>query len=359
MARIRLENLRHRYRTSAGEDGDWAVKRVDLEWAAGSANALLGPSGCGKTTLLNVISGLLRPTEGTVRFDDRDVTGLPPDARNIAQVFQFPVVYDTMSVYDNLAFPLRNRGLPGPVVDQRVREIAAKLDLDGMLQQRADGLTADGKQKISLGRGLVRSDVNAILFDEPLTVIDPHLKWRLRSKLKELHQRLHTTMIYVTHDQTEALTFADQVVVMNEGMVVQAGTPVELFERPRHTFVGHFIGSPGMNVLPASFEGGQARFAGHPVEVVPPRQAPAAGAVLELGVRPEFVHFADGGIPVEISRIDDAGRHRVVETRHQGTVIRLLVGEGERVPAERGQVRFDPGFTQLFADGWTTAEEAR
>jgi glycerol transport system ATP-binding protein len=359
MARIRIENLRHQYRSAKGAEGDWALKKLDLEWAPGSANALLGPSGCGKTTLLNVVSGLLRPTEGTVRFDDRDVTRLPPDARNIAQVFQFPVVYDTMTVYDNLAFPLRNRGLRGAAVDQRVREIAAMLDLEGMLPQRAEGLTADGKQKISLGRGLVRADVSAILFDEPLTVIDPHLKWRLRSKLKELHQRLHTTMIYVTHDQTEALTFADQVVVMNEGQVLQSGTPVELFERPRHTFVGHFIGSPGMNLLPATFEGGQARFAGLPIGILPPRAAPPAGAALELGVRPEFVHFAEEGVPVRIAKVGDAGRHRVVETRHEdGTIIRLLVDEGRPVPEGRACLRFDPAYTQLFADGWTTAGEA-
>jgi glycerol transport system ATP-binding protein len=358
MARIRIENLRHRYPTTSGAAGDWALQKLDLEWAAGSANALLGPSGCGKTTLLNIISGLLRPTEGLIRFDDRDVTALPPDARNIAQVFQFPVVYDTMSVYDNLAFPLRNRRLPPAQVDQRVREIAALLDLGEMLPQRAAGLTADGKQKISLGRGLVRADVSAILFDEPLTVIDPHLKWRLRSKLKELHQRLHTTMIYVTHDQTEALTFADQVVVMNEGQVLQAGTPVELFERPRHTFVGHFIGSPGMNVLPATFEGGVARFAGQPVGVIPPRAAPPAGARLELGVRPEFVHLAGEGVPVQVAKVSDAGRHRVVETRHDcGTLIRLLLDEGRPVPEGRVFLRFDPASTQLFADGWTTAGE--
>ena len=147
------------------------------------------------------------------------------------------------------------------------------LDLDDMLKKRASGLTADGKQKISLGRGLVRSDVNAILFDEPLTVIDPHLKWVLRSKLKELHQRIGTTMIYVTHDQTEALTFADQVVVMHEGTVVQIGTPVDLFERPKHTFVGHFIGSPGMNVLPCTLDGETPCFDGVPV----PTEHPAPG----------------------------------------------------------------------------------
>jgi glycerol transport system ATP-binding protein len=352
MARISLKGLRHSYRERPASDSDWAVKRLDLEWAEGSANALLGPSGCGKTTLLNIISGLLRPTEGTVWFDDRDVTALPPDARNIAQVFQFPVVYDTMSVYDNLAFPLRNRGVPEREIDRRVREIAALLDLDGMLKQRAAGLTADGKQKISLGRGLVRSDVAVIMFDEPLTVIDPHLKWRLRSKLKELHQRLRTTMIYVTHDQTEALTFADQVVVMNEGMVVQAGTPVELFERPHHTFVGHFIGSPGMNLLPATFEGGVPRFAGIPVEVASPPKAPPAGARLEIGVRPEFVRFGADGIPVRVLRVRDSGRYRIVETQHEATTIKLLVGEGKDLPSETGHLQFDRAHTQLYADGW-------
>ena len=160
-----------------------------------------------------------------------------------------------------------------------------------MLSKRASGLTADGKQKISLGRGLVRSDVNVIMFDEPLTVIDPHLKWVLRSKLKELHQRIRRTMIYVTHDQTEALTFADQVVVMNNGEVVQVGTPVELFERPTHTFVGHFIGSPGMNVLPCSVDGGRVGFMGLPIETAGCGAVPAANGKLELGVRPEFVRF--------------------------------------------------------------------
>ena len=352
MARIRLGDLRHTYGDPARPGAEWALKRLDLEWVDGSANALLGPSGCGKTTLLNIISGLIRPTEGTVWFGDRDVTALPPDARNIAQVFQFPVVYDTMSVYDNLAFPLRNRGVAPAQVDARVREIAAMLDLEPTLRQRASGLTADGKQKISLGRGLVRADVNAILFDEPLTVIDPHLKWRLRSKLKELHQRLHNTMIYVTHDQTEALTFADQVVVMNEGMVVQAGTPVELFERPRHTFVGHFIGSPGMNVLPATVEGGAARFLGHVVQTATAPKPPPPGARLELGVRPEFVRLAPDGIPVRIVKVSDTGRLRIVEAKHADSTIKLLVNEGEAVPAEQGHVRFDPAHTQVYADGW-------
>jgi glycerol transport system ATP-binding protein len=358
MARIRLKKVQHSYRDHPTSDADWAVKRLDVEWAEGSANALLGPSGCGKTTLLNIISGLLRPTEGSVFFGDRDVTAAPPDARNIAQVFQFPVVYDTMSVFDNLAFPLRNRDIPAAQVDKRVREIATLLDLESTLMQRAAGLTADGKQKISLGRGLVRDDVNVIMFDEPLTVIDPHLKWRLRGKLKELHQRLRPTMIYVTHDQTEALTFADQVLVMNEGTVVQSGTPVELFERPRHTFVGHFIGSPGMNVLPATFDNGVARFAGHAVEIATPLKALQDGARLEIGVRPEFVRFAENGIAVRILKVADSGRYRIVDTVADAqppataSIIKLLVAEGTALPAGRAFLRFDPAYTQLYVDGW-------
>jgi glycerol transport system ATP-binding protein len=222
-----------------------------------------------------------------------------------------------------------------------------------MLPKRAAGLTADGKQKISLGRGLVRSDVNVIMFDEPLTVIDPHLKWQLRSKLKELHQRIGTTMIYVTHDQTEALTFADQVVVMHDGTVVQIGTPVELFERPQHTFVGHFIGSPGMNLLPCELRGGVPHFAGHPVAIGAGGPAPAtAGGVLEIGVRPEFVHLAEDGIPVAVTKVSDAGRFRIVETRHGDTRISLLVADGTELPAGDARVRFDPDFTHLYADGW-------
>ncbi len=372
MSTIRLEELRHSYARAPGAD-DWALKRIDLTWDDGGAYALLGPSGCGKTTLLNLVSGLLRPTEGRIWFGERDVTGLAPDARNIAQVFQFPVVYDTMTVHDNLAFPLRNRGLPEREIAPRVREIAEMLDLGPMLARRASGLTADGKQKISLGRGLVRADVNAVLFDEPLTVIDPHLKWTLRSKLKELHQRVRTTMIYVTHDQTEALTFADRVVVMHDGEVVQSGTPVELFERPRHTFVGHFIGSPGMNVIPCVLDGEVAVVAGERIEIAARDAAPAAsadqgrgdaacadggatgiraGTRLEIGVRPEFVRIASRGLAARVVRVSDAGRFRVVDTRlADGTLVRLLLDEAVAVPHDEVRLAFDPARTRLYADG--------
>src|SRR4051812_33294971 len=258
MARIGFEQLAQRYPGSS----HYALKPMDMVWENAGAYALLGPSGCGKTTLLNIVSGLLRPSEGRVLFDGTDVTALPTERRNVAQVFQFPVVYDTMTVRENLAFPLRNRGVAAKAANARVEHVAGLLGLTRDLDRRARNLGADEKQKISLGRGLVRDDVAAILFDEPLTVIDPHLKWLLRRKLKQVHERYRRTLVYVTHDQNEALTFADQVVVMFEGRVVQLGTPQALFEKPEHRFVGYFIGSPGMNFLPCRADGSTLRIEG-------------------------------------------------------------------------------------------------
>jgi glycerol transport system ATP-binding protein len=352
MAEVRLEALRHSYTADPRSEEDFAIKRVDVTWDDGGAYALLGPSGCGKSTLLNIISGLITPSEGRIMFGDRDVTRLPPTERNIAQVFQFPVIYDTMSVYDNLAFPLRNRGVAPPAVDARVRQTADMLELTPMLDRRASGLTADEKQKISMGRGLVREDVNVIMFDEPLTVIDPHLKWKLRSKLKELHQRIRVTMIYVTHDQTEALTFADQVVVMQEGEVVQIGTPVDLFERPAHTFVGHFIGSPGMNVLPCEIRDGAAFYGGAPIETANSAPGTTSGARTEIGVRPEFVRLAETGVPAEIIRIADVGRHRVIEAETHGHRVNAILPEDHPVATGPTHLAFAPEQTRIYANGW-------
>lgn len=356
MAKITIDNLRHSYVAAPSRDDDYALKRVHLDWADGGAYALLGPSGCGKTTLLNLISGLLHPSEGRILFDGHDVTMETPEQRNIAQVFQFPVIYDTMTVYDNLAFPLRNRGVGEADIKERVERIAEMLELTPTLRRRASRLTADGKQKISLGRGLVRSDVNVIMFDEPLTVIDPHLKWQLRSKLKELQQRIKRTMIYVTHDQTEALTFADQVVVMNNGEVVQTGTPIELFEKPRHTFVGHFIGSPGMNLLPCDVRGGRAFVGGQAVTAANTKSA--KGGKLELGVRPEFVSFASSGLAADIVKVADIGRQRIVDTRLAGGLaVKLVVPEGQDIPSSKAKLAFDPDHTQIYADGWLAGDD--
>ena len=352
MAKIALDNIRHSYLPNPQYENDWALKNMDMTWEDGSAYALLGSSGCGKTTLLNIISGLLTPSDGNILFDNKVVTTLPPDRRNIAQVFQFPVVYDTMTVYDNLAFPLRNRGLAADQVDNRVNEIATMLELTSSLQNRAAGLTADGKQKISLGRGLVRADVNAIMFDEPLTVIDPHLKWQLRSKLKELHQISGATMIYVTHDQTEALTFADKVVVMHDGMVVQSGTPVELFEKPQHTFVGHFIGSPGMNILPSSVDNGKLIFEGQEIATDVESYPDLVAETIELGVRPEFVKFASSGIPVNIKSVSDVGRYKIVDVQHKKQSIKLVVDEDAEIPSGNVFVQFEKSQTHLYTDSW-------
>lgn len=357
MSKIALKKLRHSYLKDPTSPDDYALKEIDLEWDDGGAYALLGPSGCGKTTLLNIVSGLLQPSDGQVLFNDRDVTALPPDKRNIAQVFQFPVIYDTMSVYDNLAFPLRNRGVARDPVDARVREIAQMLELDDWLDVRASNLTPDNKQKISMGRGLVRDDVNVIMFDEPLTVIDPELKWKLRSKLKELHQRIAVTMIYVTHDQTEALTFADQVVVMEEGVIVQIGTPVELFDRPQHTFVGHFIGSPGMNILPCEVSDGRAAFRGEPVALEGP--IVRSGARTEIGVRPEFVTIAAAGIPAVIRRVADIGRHTVVEARAGESVVSAIIETDAPEVGSEVHLGFDPGHTRVYADGWIATEKGQ
>ncbi len=356
MAKITLSKLRHSYLPNPKGPEDYALKEIDLDWHDGGAYALLGPSGCGKSTLLNIISGLLTPSEGRILFDDRDVTDLPPDQRNIAQVFQFPVIYDTMTVRQNLAFPLENRGVEPGKIAERVAAIAEMLEVEPMLDTRAAHLSPDNKQKISMGRGLVRDDVNVVMFDEPLTVIDPHLKWKLRSKLKELHQRVKATMIYVTHDQTEALTFADQVVVMQEGEVVQIGTPVELFERPQHTFVGHFIGSPGMNILPATVENGKALFHGQSVALE--GAVIGDGGTTELGIRPEFISLSDNGIAARVRKVSDVGRHAVIETMVGDTSVKAVVDQADVEQGAEVHLAFRPDQTRLYRDGWIATEAA-
>ena len=338
MARIDLD-LAHAYRPNPKGDDDYALLPLKMRFDDGGAYALLGPSGCGKTTLLNIVSGLVTPSTGRVHFDGVDVTAQSPQQRNIAQVFQFPVIYDTMTVGENLAFPLRNRGVAPDKIKQRVAKVAEMLELSAQLDARAAGLAADAKQKISLGRGLVREDVCAVLFDEPLTVIDPHLKWQLRRKLKQIHHELKLTLIYVTHDQIEALTFADQVIVMTRGRAVQIGSASQLFERPTHTFVGHFIGSPGMNFLPArrnaaGFEVAGCRFA------APPGVSRDIEA-FTLGIRPEYVALAGpdvaGAVPATVQQVQDIGTYWLVGARVGAGATESLVrmrlgGGGQAVP---------------------------
>ena len=332
MARIDLD-LAHSYKPNPAGDADYALLPLKMTFRDGGAYALLGPSGCGKTTLLNIISGLLVPSQGGVQFDGRDVTRTTPQQRNIAQVFQFPVIYDTMTVAENLAFPLKNRKVPADQIKARVGQIAEMLEMSHQLDMRAAGLSADQKQKISLGRGLVRPDVSAVLFDEPLTVIDPHLKWQLRRKLKQIHHELKLTLIYVTHDQVEALTFADQVVVMTRGKVVQLGTPDALFERPAHTFVGHFIGSPGMNFLPVQADATGLQVAGQ--RLAPGRPLPEGE--LRLGIRPEYLGLAEPGtpgtLPATVTRVQDIGTYVLLTLEAAGQTLKARLSPEAAAPA--------------------------
>lgn len=357
MARIELVDLAHAYKPNPASPSDYALRPMTMQWDDGGAYALLGPSGCGKTTLLNIISGLVRPSHGRVLFDGKDVTALPPEARNIAQVFQFPVIYDTMTVFDNLAFPLRNRGWKGADVNRRVEQIAEMLELTPDLKHRASGLSADAKQKISLGRGLVRPDVAAVLFDEPLTVIDPHLKWLLRRKLKQIHHELKLSLIYVTHDQVEALTFADKVVVMTQGEVVQAGTAQELFEEPAHTFVGYFIGNPGMNLISCPVQDGVIRIDGGSLSLPPSAREAARtanGGHVTLGIRPEFVECmaqpGEGTLAASLISLRNLGTHCLAEFKVGAHTIaakmrHLAANEGQQI-----WLRFPPERTLYYVN---------
>jgi len=347
VARIEFVDVAHSY----SSDEVFALKPMTTVWNDGGAYALLGPSGCGKTTLLNIISGLIPPTRGRVLFDGNDITLLPPERRNIAQVFQFPVIYDTMTVFDNLAFPLRNRGWTAADTRKRVQEVAELLELTADLKHRASGLTADAKQKISLGRGLVRPDVAAVLFDEPLTVIDPHLKWLLRRKLKQIHQQLRLTLIYVTHDQVEALTFADTIVVMTQGEIVQSGTAQELFEQPAHTFVGHFIGSPGMNFVPCSIAKGRAYVGDYSIRI--DANMGDIGSA-KLGVRPEFIECftseASDTAPVKLRSVQHMGTHTLLSAELGAHSLWIKAAPDFRASGETAWIRIAPERASVYVD---------
>ncbi len=356
MAKITLNEIKHSYLPNPGGDEDFALKRIHTVWEDGGAYALLGPSGCGKTTMLNIISGLLQPSHGSISYDETDVSAMQPEERNIAQVFQFPVLYDTMTVYQNLAFPLKNRGVPAAEIDKRVKEIAEALDLMDDLNKRAAGLSADAKQKISLGRGLVRSDVAAILFDEPLTVIDPHLKWDLRRKLKEIHKEFKLTMIYVTHDQVEAMTFADKIVVMYEGEIVQMGTPQELFEEPEHTFVGYFIGSPGMNFLECTIDGALAKVGDVVIPLTPSYADKAAqiGGSTKIGIRPMYLGIHDSkvedGIEAEVVGIEDQGFCKIITAKFGDNEIKARIKDNRAIPEGLCWLTFPQEKTKIYCD---------
>jgi glycerol transport system ATP-binding protein len=364
MAEITLKALAHSYSSHPVQGSDYAIREMNHIWEQGGAYALLGPSGCGKSTMLNIISGLLQPSNGEILFNRERVNELKPEERNIAQVFQFPVVYDTMTVYDNLAFPLRNIKMPEHNIRSKVHEIADILDLTEQLKRKAKGLSADEKQKVSMGRGLVRDDVTAILFDEPLTVIDPQLKWKLRRKLKQIHEQFNITMVYVTHDQLEASTFADKIAVMFDGQIVQFGTPRELFENPAHTFVGYFIGSPGMNFLDVEFKNGGVNFAGKtlPLSSQLIAKIPADAERIQIGIRPEFVQIwsepQDGHLDIEIDYCEDLGTYKILTFRFADQVLKARLSEDQPIPTGKAYVSFPQQWLKLYVNDYLIEEPA-
>ncbi len=365
MAEIQLKSLAHSYSDRPEGPDDYAIRQLDHIWHKGGAYALLGPSGCGKSTMLNIISGLVQPSEGDVLFDGKRVNELSPRDRNIAQVFQFPVIYDSMTVYDNLAFPLKNNKVPASKIKARVHEIAEVLEIEGKLYKKAKNLTADQKQKVSMGRGLVREDVSAILFDEPLTVIDPQLKWKLRRKLKQIHEQFNITMVYVTHDQLEASTFADKIAVMYGGQIVQFGTPTELFEQPNHTFVGYFIGSPGMNLIEVQrcprgvcFGSTVVPLSVQHVELLQRLQSNN----LKIGIRPEFIQAsdmpADDTFEAEVLDVEDLGTYKVMTVKLDFETLKVRLTEDQHF-AVGGQVQlsFPEKWLKLYVDEFLVEEK--
>ncbi|CAN5834301.1 sn-glycerol-3-phosphate ABC transporter ATP-binding protein UgpC [soil metagenome] len=296
MARVRLENVRKVY--GAGADAFVAVHRADLEVHDGELLVLVGPSGCGKSTILRMIAGLESISEGRLSIGDRVVNDVPPKERDIAMVFQNYALYPHMTVYDNLAFGLKLRKLPSDEIDRRVREAGDILELDAILDRRPRQLSGGQRQRVALGRAIVRQPA-VFLFDEPLSNLDTKLRVQTRGEIARLHRRLGATMIYVTHDQVEAMTLGQRIVVLNEGQIQQFDAPLDLYERPANRFVAGFIGSPAMNLIEGEIARGdglvfRARDGGLTIDLTPAAVPEACiGRPVTIGIRPENVHLAD------------------------------------------------------------------
>jgi glycerol transport system ATP-binding protein len=337
VSKIDLNKISHSYNPNDANP-TYALNPFSMTWEDGKRYAILGPSGCGKTTMLNIVSGLVRPSSGKILFDDKDVTELKTESRNIAQVFQFPVIYSTMTVYDNLAFPLRCRDFSKEVVEERVNSVAETLNLKSFLNLPARKLTADQKQLISLGRGLVREDVAAVLMDEPLTVIDPDLKFKLRRNLKEINEQYKTTLVYVTHDQNEAMTFADNIIVMSEGEVVQTGTPKELFERPKTTFVGYFIGSPAMNLFKTEALSNDSVKINDTLIKTTTDLTKLKDKNIKLGIRSEYIKLAenqkDNVLAATVDKVEDLGNYKLLTAKVGNLTIKSKINREIEVPSD-------------------------
>jgi multiple sugar transport system ATP-binding protein len=306
-----------------------AVNKLNLHVAQGEFLVLLGPSGCGKTTSLRMLAGLERITSGRIRIGDTVVNELPPRARNVAMVFQSYALYPHLSVYDNLAYPLRIRGVPKPSIAPRVQEVARLLQIDGLLERRPKQLSGGQRQRVAVGRAIVRHPA-VFLMDEPLSNLDAQLRVHTRGELKRLQVELGVTTIYVTHDQAEAMTLADRVAIMRDGLLQQVGPPREIYDRPANTFVAGFLGSPGMNFLTGtlSAENGKLSWASNGHRVGLPADwtssitsAGTKGDVF-LGVRPEDVSIVDqegeATLPAEVYVSEALGNETLVRLQLNG-----------------------------------------
>jgi len=313
------------------------IHGVDVDIADGEFVVLVGPSGCGKSTLLRMIAGLESITAGTIQIGSRVVNNLPPAKRDIAMVFQSYALYPHKTVFANMAFALKLRKTDPGKVEQRVRHAAEILGLTPYLDRYPRQLSGGQRQRVAMGRAIVR-DPQVFLFDEPLSNLDAKLRIQMRTEIKELHQRLGTTTVFVTHDQIEAMALADKIVVMRDGVIEQIGSPLALFDRPDNTFVATFIGAPAMNLLP-----GTVRKDGAPAVEANGRRLPilANGGVedgrpVTYGVRPEHLELADDGFPAQIA---------VVEPTGSETLVFLRFGERGMVALFRDRHDFKPGQT--------------
>jgi multiple sugar transport system ATP-binding protein len=331
MANVKLESVRKTF--VAGGTTRVAVDDVSLEVADGEFCVLVGPSGCGKSTTLRIVAGLETATGGRVMIGERDVTTLPAKERDIAMVFQSYALYPHMTAYENMAFALKLRKMPSPEIDKRVRDAAQLLGIAELLERRPRQLSGGERQRIALGRAIVRQP-QVFLFDEPLSNLDAKLRLQMRREIAALHQRLGATMIYVTHDQVEAMTLGDRIVVLDRGRVQQIAPPIELYERPRNVFVASFIGSPAMNLVPGELvrESNVTFHAHSNVFSVPlPGEWPAmmSGRAVILGVRPEHVVLSAGDNGI-------ASRVELVEPLGNEVLLHVSVGEHQltaRLPA--------------------------
>jgi multiple sugar transport system ATP-binding protein len=318
--------------------GVTVIHGLDLDIADGEFVVLVGPSGCGKSTLLRMIAGLEAVTAGDILIGPRRVNNLPPSERDIAMVFQNYALYPHKTVAANMGFALKMRGEAKEVIRRKVERAAAILGLTPYLDRYPRALSGGQRQRVAMGRAIVR-DPQVFLFDEPLSNLDAKLRVQMRTEVKELHQRLRTTTVYVTHDQIEAMTMADKIVVLNAGRIEQVGAPLALYDRPANVFVASFIGSPAMNLLAGRVEAGAVAAGGARLPL-PPGAAAADGRPVTYGIRPEALRPAAAGIAATVA---------VVEPTGSETHVVLRAGGDELVALFRDRVDFGPGATLTLA----------